>query len=119
LKSGYPGFNLEILEHCAKSVVISRKQYYLDKLNPFYNILKLAGSCLGFKYSEETRTLMSVNNTKEKHPFFGKKHTEVYKAKILLNSKTAFPVEIINIKTGKVKSFRSYVDAASFLNVSV
>lgn len=125
LKYGYPAFNLEILEHCAKSEVISREQYYLDKLNPTYNILKVAGSSLGFKHSEETKSHMSINNTKEKHPFFCKKHTEVSRffyfyyikiknaAKMLLNSKMASPVEIINIKTGVVKSFRSNVDAAS------
>jgi len=51
---------------------------------PEYNILKIAGSCLGSKRSEETRHMMSasrkgVNNpmfgrTGKNNPMFGKKH---------------------------------------------
>jgi group I intron endonuclease len=43
IKYGYSGFSLEILEYCEKSVLLEREQYYLDKLNPPYNILKIAG----------------------------------------------------------------------------
>jgi hypothetical protein len=47
-------------------------------LKPEYNTLKFAGTGTSrrFKHSEATRIQMSLNNTKEKHPFFGKKHTE-------------------------------------------
>lgn len=55
LKYGYSNFTLEILEYCdSKSAVISREQYYIDVLKPEYNILKVAGSTLGFKHSEAT-----------------------------------------------------------------
>jgi len=43
--------------------IISREQYYLDLLKPKYNILKTAGSSVGFKYSEATKAQMSINNT--------------------------------------------------------
>jgi hypothetical protein len=43
------------LEYCKKENVISREQYYFDFLNPEYNILKIAGSSLGYKHSLETR----------------------------------------------------------------
>ena len=76
VKNGYECYNLEIIEYCDKKELIEREQYYIDLLNPSYNILKLAGSSLGFKHSEETKRKMSVNNTKEKHPFFGKKHNK-------------------------------------------
>jgi hypothetical protein len=33
---------------------LSREQYYLDLLKPEYNILKIAGSSLGYKHSENT-----------------------------------------------------------------
>jgi len=54
LEYNYSNFNLEILEYCNKESLISREQYYIDLLNPEYNILKKAGSCLGFKHSPET-----------------------------------------------------------------
>jgi group I intron endonuclease len=44
LKYGYSNFTLEILEYCDPSEAISREQYYLDSLNPEYNILLTAGS---------------------------------------------------------------------------
>ena len=34
--------------------MIEREQYYIDTLNPEYNILKIAGSPLGYIHSEET-----------------------------------------------------------------
>lgn len=52
---GYSNFSLEILEYCDPSEVTSREQYYIDLLNPEYNILKKAGSSLGFKHSEDTK----------------------------------------------------------------
>jgi hypothetical protein len=45
---------LEILEYCNKNSLILREQYYINLLNPSYNILKTAGSRLGFKCSKET-----------------------------------------------------------------
>ena len=61
---------------------------------------------------------MSVNNTKEKHPFFGKKHSETSRAIMILNSKTALAVDVIDTLTGQVKSFRSNSEAARFFNIS-
>jgi group I intron endonuclease len=54
LKHGYSFFSLEILEYCHAEKCIEREQYYIDLLNPEYNILTKAGSSLGFKQSEET-----------------------------------------------------------------
>lgn len=53
-KYGYSRFTLEILEYCDESLVLTREQYYLDTLNPDYNILKIAGSLTGFKHSDES-----------------------------------------------------------------
>lgn len=44
---------------------IQREQYYLDLLKPDYNILKTAGSFLGFKHSEETIAKFKVQSTKQ------------------------------------------------------
>lgn len=53
LKYGYSAFSLYILEYCNKEDLISREQYFIDIYKPEYNILKIAGSSLGFKQSEE------------------------------------------------------------------
>lgn len=42
------------MEYCDPSLAIYREQYYLDLLKPKYNILKVAGSNLGFKHSKAT-----------------------------------------------------------------
>jgi group I intron endonuclease len=54
------GFRLEILEYCPISIVLDREQFYIDKLNPEYNILKIAGSNLGYKHTEASLKLMSI-----------------------------------------------------------
>jgi group I intron endonuclease len=54
VKNGYSNFSLEILEYCEESEAINREQYYLDLCEPEYNILKIAGSGLNSKHSEET-----------------------------------------------------------------
>ena len=51
LKEGYSGFRLDILEYCDKEKVIEREQYYIDLMKPEYNILRVAGSSLGYKHS--------------------------------------------------------------------
>lgn len=54
LKYGYANFAVEILEYSELDMLISREQHYLDLLEPEYNMLKIAGSRLGSKHSEET-----------------------------------------------------------------
>lgn len=54
LKNGYSNFRIDILEYCVLEILIEREQYYLDTLQPEYNILKTAGSLKGFKHSEAT-----------------------------------------------------------------
>lgn len=53
LKYGYDNFILEILEYCKADELINKEQYYLDLLNPEYNILKFAYSLLGYKHTPE------------------------------------------------------------------
>lgn len=109
---------MEILEYCDKELVVEREQYYINTLKPRYNILNIAGSSLGFRHSETTRANMSLNNTKEKHPFYGRKHTEESKVKMALSSPLAKSVEVIDVETGEKKFFNSNVQAAKYLNVS-
>ena len=41
LKYGHGNFSLDILEYCEPNVLVNREQYYINILNPEYNILKL------------------------------------------------------------------------------
>jgi group I intron endonuclease len=62
LKYRYSNFSFEILEYCEPKKCIEREQYYLDLLKPEYNILKNAGSPLGFKHSEESKIFEHLKN---------------------------------------------------------
>jgi len=77
---GYSSFSLTILEYIdifnlskdsAKTLILEREQYYLDTLEPEYNILNSAGNNLGYKHSEDTLIKMSGEN----HYMFGKNHS--------------------------------------------
>jgi len=90
---GYSNFSIEILEYCDSTETIIREQYHIDLLSPEYNILKVAGSSLGYKHTEETKakiskihlgkivstetlTKMSLALSGKNNPMFGKIHSE-------------------------------------------
>ncbi|NJO64321.1 MAG: GIY-YIG nuclease family protein [Richelia sp. RM2_1_2] len=64
-KYGENQFKFEIIEECPINTLLMREQFYIDLYKPYdntigYNILRIAGSSLGFKFSEESRVKMSV-----------------------------------------------------------
>lgn len=83
LKYGYSNFQLEILEYTTLENILEREQYYLDFLKPEYNILKIAGSSLGFKYSEETKAKMKVRSKKQQENLKNLQLDPEYRAKNL------------------------------------
>jgi group I intron endonuclease len=82
LKYGHSNFSIDILEYSEPDLLIEREQYYIDLLKPEYNILKTAGSSLGFKHSINTKLKMSANRRGENHPLFGKKPSYETRIKI-------------------------------------
>lgn len=56
-KYGIEGLRFEIIEKCPSDICLEREQYWLDFYKPFgrhgYNTCKIAGSSLGYKYSED------------------------------------------------------------------
>jgi len=60
IKNGIYNFLLEILIYCSPEECIFLEQKLINLLKPEYNILKIAGSSLGFKHSEETRAKMGA-----------------------------------------------------------
>lgn len=55
-------FKFEILEECSKENLLIREQYYLDLLKPEYNLLKVAGSNLGTKFTQEHKNKIGNSN---------------------------------------------------------
>ena len=157
IKYGYSNFSLEILEYCDVSILLEREQYYIDHLKPNYNIAKIAGSTLGiprteiFKeklrqfrkgkvHTEETKLLMSINNSGNNNPMYGKKHSDQTKdlirisklgrvvdakTRLLMSTSHGTPVFLYALcsecsieKYCLVKQFNSFRDAGLYLHTS-
>ena len=135
LKYGYSNFDLDILEYCKPDILISREQYFIDLLNPEYNILFVAGSRLGTKQTDKTKTLISkalkdrIFSKKSKvkmqeaarlrkgnkTSFFGKSHT--VKTITSISIKRSIFVKVTNIETGVERTFIGNRLAAKYLNI--
>ena len=67
LKYGIKSFRLDIVEYCDISILHQRETYYIEKLNPEYNILRIGSSLLGFKHKEISRMKMRIAKLGLKH----------------------------------------------------
>jgi group I intron endonuclease len=141
----YSAFFISIVEYInitnlpledARKLIISREQYYINTLEPDYNILKLAGSVLGYRHtadsidkikiaatgrfaSPETKIKLSKAKTGANHPFFGKSHSLEALDKIsLANSKNLFVYTKDPDSNEMIlyKSFNSYTKAGKSLD---
>lgn len=127
LKYKYSSFKLEILEYCDRSDVIDRENFYLNLLKPEYNILKVAGSSLGYKHTEDTKNKIIAslagkfsgeNNSMfgllgENHPRFGGTHTE--EARLRISKSKGVSLEVLDLETNVVSSYFSMQKAAKAL----
>jgi group I intron endonuclease len=130
LHHGYSAFSLSILEYLdisglskdeSKKLILSREQHYIDSLSPEYNILKVAGSSLGYIHtketlikmsevkigktlSEETKALLSKALSGENHPMFGGTHSAEAKAKISEARTGTYHSDETKVKMRKPKS---------------
>ena len=133
LKYGYSNFRLEILEYCPPDICLEREQYYMDLFKPEYNILKTAGSSLGFKHSEETlkklRNRKHSEETKAKMSDTAKKidHSGRYKSgenhpnfgqKVEGSGKPSQQIEVFDFQEKTTTYYNSMGEAAKALNIS-
>lgn len=110
LKYGYNSFKLEILEYCEKDILLCRKQYYLHRINPEYNILKTAGSVLGLKHTN--KAIEAIRKSK-----LGITLSEERRLTAAISSATALPVLVTEIKTNDNKAFTSIRAAANYIGI--
>jgi len=54
-KYGIDDLIFSIIEPCLPQFLIEREQYYINTLQPYFNVCKIAGSTLGRKMTEETK----------------------------------------------------------------
>lgn len=131
LKYGYSNFKLEVLEYCDSKVLSCKEQEYLDMLRPKYNILKIAGSSLGFRHSPETiakfkqtrKNRVFSEETKAKFSAANKNRSEEHQASrrahvLKLNLSKGHLIEVMNVLTNKTTTYCSIRQAASELNTS-
>lgn len=142
LKYGYDNFSIEILEYCSKTQLLTREQHWMDKLKPEYNIALIAGSTLGVlhrpetkkllrslaldrKVSVETRQKMSTSKLGSNNIWYGKPMSDERKQNLrnvalnrLKDPKPGYSVQITDIETKKVQTFKSMRAAAIYLGTS-
>lgn len=108
LKYGYANFSVNILEYSTKSEVLKLEQYYIDLLNPEYNILKNAGSSLGYKHSPETLAKLKV---------ISKDSSYINKLKLTQSSLRGHTTILINKLDNSIQKYDSITEAAKSLKV--
>lgn len=132
MKYGLSEFRLEVLEYCNSEDVLKREQFFLDYLNPEYNILKIAGSRKGFKVLDETKAKISKSligrvlsesvKIKIKQSRIGVQHSEVTKVKLkehlanlnrtILAEKKSFKITVLDLETNIITEYSSIRKAA-------
>lgn len=132
LKDGYSNFKLEILEYCAPKECIEREQYYLDYLNPEYNIFKIAGSSLGHKHTEETLAKFKerkfspdhLKKLKARLTILNKNQSEEQKLAarermLKLNEAKGIRVEVTDLRTNEITVYNSIRKTAEALSTDL
>jgi group I intron endonuclease len=60
-KSGPDAFSINVLELCERDALIAREQFHIDQ-GADYNIARVAGSQLGYQFTEEQRAKLSASH---------------------------------------------------------
>lgn len=117
------------MEYCSPENYIKREQYYLDRIKPEYNILKIARSSLGFKHSEETieklKTISKGRAVSEEHKVKlslatkGIPRSEEVKANMYKKLHNRVEVQVLDKKNGTTEVFMSMSAAGKNLGGGV
>lgn len=116
-KYGENNFLFEILEKCDKSICITKEQYFIDTLNPEYNILKTAGSVLGYRHTTKTKQLIGLSSRGKNSPaysgeyvFYNPHYGYFTGSLVEFADKFKFPKSVGNkLKLGKLSKSHGWV----------
>jgi len=111
LKYGHANLSLTIIEYCDKEKCIEREDFYLSSLKHEYNICQKAGSSLGIKYSDETKTKISDALKGENNPNYGKPRAEGA-------GSPSQAIEVFNKDNNQTTTYDSICEAARALNIT-
>ena len=81
-KYGIDDLCFSIIESCNSDELTIREQHYMDNLNPWFNICKVAGRTTGIKQSKETklkRGLAIINTCKNRSDEDRERIREIYR----------------------------------------
>lgn len=120
LKHGLQNFRLEVIEYCERADTIEREQYYIDLLQPEYNILKTAGSRLGSKHSDETKVKIGASCLGKTHSEEARQLMSVAKKGKNKSEGTGSPsqkIEVFDNITNLTTTYESILEAARTLNI--
>ena len=59
-KYGIEDFTFEVMELCTPEVLIEREQYWIDSSAPYFNIMRKAGSALGYRHTDAAKAKNSA-----------------------------------------------------------
>jgi GIY-YIG catalytic domain-containing protein/NUMOD1 domain-containing protein len=118
LKHGIENFSLDILEYCATKDVIQREQYYLDTYKPIYNILKIAGSSLGYVHNETSLAKMCLRIASEATLNKMKQRKQSEQTKEKIRKAIGIPVKVLNIDKEEITIYASKKEAGLHLNTN-
>jgi group I intron endonuclease len=82
-KYGIDVLSFSIIQCCPKEKLIKQEQYWINLLQPEFNICKIANSTLGLKYTKEQRQQWVGINNPAKRPEVRKKLSIAAKNKII------------------------------------
>jgi len=112
-------FEFIILENCSIDNLIEKEQFYIDNLNPEYNICKIAYSRLGTKHSEETKRKIGLKSIGRgeaisKAHLGKKKNSYTIEQMIKANNKIVLQFDK---KGNLIKEWNSIREASNTLNI--
>lgn len=118
LKYNIVNFSLDILEYCSSKNVIQREQYYLDTYKPIYNIIKIAGSSLGYVHNEISLAKMNLRIISEATLNKMKERKQSEQTKDKIRKAIGIPVKVLNIDKEEIIIYASKKEAGLYLNTN-
>lgn len=117
---GVNNFRFDIIIECSEGELVEREQYYIDLLNPEYNICRTAYSTLNRKATDETKRKMSlVQKGKKRSAEFSETMSRVRKGTTMSEQQRkdvskALSVKVIKCdwKGNEIEEYNSIKEAA-------